>query len=74
MTGMIRRNGIEMRFKKKVPSANSRRNRPVSSLKMAVDNEDQKKALKPKAAKGKAVAVPRWSGKLDAAIGRARQH
>lgn len=28
---------------------------------------DQKRALSPKAASGKAVAVPRWSGKLEAA-------
>lgn len=73
LTGMTRRNGIEMRVKEKVPSANRRRNRPVSSLKMAVDSVDQKNALKPKDAKGNAVAVPRWSGKLVAAIGEARQ-
>lgn len=45
----------------------------MSSLKMAVDSVDQKNALKPKDAKGNAVAVPRWSGKLVAAIGEARQ-
>lgn len=28
---------------------------------------EKKKALSPKAAKGKAVAVPRWSGKFSAA-------
>jgi len=33
-----------------------------------VETVDQKNALNPKAAKGNAVAVPRWSGKLDAAV------
>lgn len=28
---------------------------------------EKKKALRPKAARGKAVAVPRWVGKFDAA-------
>lgn len=55
--------------KAKVPSASNRRNRPVSSLKAKDDTVDQKKALNPKAARGNAVAVPRWSGKLDAAVG-----
>ena len=43
----------------------------MSSLKAKDDTVDQKKALNPKAARGNAVAVPRWSGKLDAAVGRA---
>jgi hypothetical protein len=34
---------------------------------MRVEMLDQKRALNPKAASGKAVAVPRWSGKLEAA-------
>lgn len=50
-----------------MPSAKSRRKRPVSSLKAKVDTLDQNKALSPKAASGNAVAVPRWSGKLVAA-------
>ena len=64
---MIRRKGIETIVKKNVPSANSKRNRPVSSWKIRDDIVDQKNALRPKAASGKAVAVPRWSGKLEAA-------
>lgn len=64
---MIRRKGIETRVKKNAPSANSKRNRPVSSWKISEDIVDQKNALRPNAANGKAVAVPRWSGKLDAA-------
>jgi hypothetical protein len=59
---------MEMMFKQKVPSASNRRNRPVSSLKAMVETVDQKNALNPKAARGNAVAVPRWSGKLDAAV------
>lgn len=35
---------------------------------MIVETVDQKKALRPKAAKGNAVAVPRWSGKFEAAV------
>lgn len=51
-----------------VPIASKRRNRPVSSLKMIADMVDQKKALRPKAARGNAVAVPRCVGKFDAAV------
>ena len=65
--GRIRRNGIEAKDRIEVPRARSRRKRPVSSLKMRVDRLDQNSALSPKAAIGKAVAVPRWSGKFDAA-------
>lgn len=68
--GKIRSIGIETRFKIDVPRANNNKNRPVSSLKMSVETVDQKKALRPNAAKGNAVAVPRWSGKFDAAIFR----
>jgi hypothetical protein len=57
--GMIRRKGMEMRFRRQVPRANRRRNLPISSLKIKDETLDQKKALRPKAAKGKAVAVPR---------------
>lgn len=57
--GRTRRNGIATRFKKKVPRAKRRRNFPVSSLKITADTVDQKKALRPNAARGNAVAVPR---------------
>lgn len=50
-----------------VPRASRRRKRPVSSLKMNVDTFDQKSALSPNAASGNAVAVPRCSGKFEAA-------
>lgn len=63
----IRRKGIEQKDKTEVPSAKSKRKRPVSSLKRSVEMLDQNSALSPNAASGKAVAVPRWSGKLDAA-------
>jgi hypothetical protein len=64
----MRRNGIEQKDKIEVPSARSKRKRPVSSLKMRVEMLDQNSALRPKAANGKAVAVPRCSGKLHAAV------
>jgi hypothetical protein len=50
---------MAMRFSKKVPRAKRRRNLPVSSLKIIADTLDQKKALRPNAARGNAVAVPR---------------
>ena len=59
MRGRMRRNGIDAKVKQQVPSANSKRNRPVSPLKMIVDTVDQKRALRPKAARGNAVADPR---------------
>ena len=60
---------MDTRFRADVPIASSRRKSPVSSLNRIDERVDQKKALKPKAARGNAVAVPRWSGKFDAAIG-----
>lgn len=60
--------GMDTRFRMQVPIASKRRNRPVSSLKMTADMVDQKNALRPKAAKGNAVAVPRCVGKFDAAV------
>lgn len=65
--GKIRRNGMDTSARIEVPQARSRRKAPVSSLKTRVETLDQNNALSPKAAKGKAVAVPRWSGKLEAA-------
>ena len=65
--GMSRRKGIETSVNTNVPSVSSSRNRPVSSLKINDDRVDQKNALSPNAASGKAVAVPRCSGKLVAA-------
>lgn len=51
-----------------VPIDNNKRNCPVLSGKANAERVEKKKALNPKAAKGKEVAVPRWSGKLDAAM------
>ena len=51
--------GVDTKDKIEVPRASRRRNAPVSSLKAIVDTVDQKKALRPNAARGKAVAVPR---------------
>jgi hypothetical protein len=59
---------MEQKERTDVPIAKRRRNRPVSSLKTRVEMLDQKRALNPKAASGKAVAVPRWSGKFEAAV------
>jgi hypothetical protein len=55
----IRIKGVDTKDSIEVPSASRRRNAPVSSLKARVDTVDQKKALRPNAARGKAVAVPR---------------
>lgn len=44
---------------KKVPIANIRRKLEVLSGNATVDREEKKKALRPKAERGKAVAVPR---------------
>lgn len=65
--GRIRRNGIETKERTEVPTASRSKKRPVSPLKTMVETLDQNKALNPKAANGNAVAVPRLSGKFDAA-------
>lgn len=57
--GSIRRNGIDVRVRTKVPRASNKRKRPVSPLKKTEETDDQKKALRPRAARGNAVAVPR---------------
>lgn len=59
--------GKETRFMTEVPRDSRRRNRPGSPLNRTADNVDQKKALRPNAARGNAVAVPRCSGKFVAA-------
>ena len=66
--GSIRIRGIETNVNEDVPTASNKRNRPVSPLKKVDDRVDQNKALSPKAAIGKAVAVPRCSGKFEAAV------
>lgn len=60
--------GVEKRLIREVPRASMRRNRPVSPWNRTADIVDQKKALRPNAARGNAVAVPRCSGKFVAAI------
>lgn len=57
-----------MKERTDVPMARRSKKRPVSPLKTKVEMLDQNNALNPKAANGNAVAVPRLSGKLDAAI------
>ena len=64
----MRIRGIETNVNKDVPTASNKRKRPVSPLKKIDDKLDQNKALRPKAAIGKAVAVPRCSGKFEAAV------
>lgn len=46
----------------KVPTDSIVRNFEVSSGKAKFDIDEKTKALRPKAANGKAVAVPLWSG------------
>lgn len=53
-----------------VPMARRRRKRPVSSSKANEDMVAKKKALSPKAARGKAVELPRWFGQFRAAYGQ----
>jgi hypothetical protein len=60
--------GVEKRLIRDVPKASMRRNRPVSPWNRTADIVDQKKALRPNAARGNAVAVPRCSGKFVAAV------
>ncbi len=50
-----------------VPMASIRRKSVVLSGKAKEEMVTKKKALRPKAAKGKPVAVPRWLGQLSAA-------
>ena len=50
-----------------VPMQTTRRKVSVS-LEMVPDKAEKKKALRPKAASGKDVAVPRWLGKFTAAV------
>jgi hypothetical protein len=65
---MSRINGTERKFRREVPTASKRRKRPTSPWNRIADVVDQKKALRPKAARGNAVAVPRCSGKFVAAV------
>jgi hypothetical protein len=51
-----------------VPIARRRRYSPTSSPRKRWEMVVKKTALRPKAASGKAVAVPRWRGQLSAAV------
>jgi hypothetical protein len=51
-----------------VPAANSMRKALVSPLKNTLPMREKKKALRPKAASGNAVAVPRWCGQFRADV------
>lgn len=65
--GMTRRKKNPTKHMAKVPTARRRRKWPVSSSKANEDMVAKKKALSPKAARGKAVALPRWLGQFKAA-------
>ena len=54
----------------KVPMARRNKKSEVFPGNASDDNAEKKKALRPNAASGKAVAVPRWLGKFNAAIER----
>lgn len=56
-----------------VAIARTKRKSLVFPGKSHEERHEKKKALRPKAAKGKAVAVPRWLGKFRAASGDSRR-
>lgn len=66
--GITRRKKNPTKHMVNVPTARSRRKWPVSSSKANEDTVAKKKALSPKAARGKAVALPRWLGQFKAAM------
>lgn len=68
--GMTRRKKNPTKHMANVPTARRRRKWPVSSSKANEDMVAKKNALSPKAARGKAVALPRWLGQFKAAEDR----
>lgn len=64
---MTRRKKNETKHMANVPRASIRRKSLVLSGKAKDEMVTKKKALRPKADKGKAVAVPRWLGQFRAA-------
>lgn len=66
--GSSRRKKVDVKVITAVPTASKRRKWLVLSLKAMAERVEKKKALSPKAARGNAVAEPRWDGKLEAAM------
>ena len=66
--GYTRRKKKPTKVSKKVPRARSSRNALVFPGKMSFPLMEKKKALRPKAARGNAVAVPRWCGQFSADV------
>lgn len=58
----------EMTWRQSVPTESNKRYPEISSPKAKLAIVVNTKALKPKADKGNAVEVPRWSGKLNVPI------
>lgn len=65
---MTRRKNKEMKAMPNVPAARRRRKSDVLSGNATEEIVEKKKALRPNADRGNAVAVPRWFGQLRAAI------
>jgi len=64
---MTRRKKVPIKTRPKVAQARRRSKSEVLSGKARDDIAAKKKALRPNAARGKAVAVPRWFGQFKAA-------
>jgi hypothetical protein len=67
--GTTRRKKNETKTMPNVPTESMRRNLAVSSGKATEESCEKMNALRPKAARGNAVALPRCSGQFSAAIG-----
>lgn len=66
--GSTRRKKNETKVMPKVPAASKSRKSPVLPGKVYWAKMEKKNALRPNAANGKAVAVPRWFGQLRAEV------
>jgi hypothetical protein len=66
--GSTRRKKKPKKVRKKVPAASSLRKALVFPGNITLPVTEKKNALSPKAAKGKAVAVPRWWGQFSADV------
>lgn len=64
---MIRRKKNDIKIMPLVARQRTSRKSPVSPGNSHEEMNEKKKALRPKAAKGRAVAVPRFCGKFTAA-------
>ena len=68
--GTTRRKNREMKAMPNVPAASRSRKSEVLSGNANEEIVEKKNALRPKAERGNAVAVPRWFGQLSAAAFR----